>query len=151
MEASFFPRNPDTLLLRYTASEPRMPLIACMYMHFPNKRTVDVLEMFVDWIITVISVISFCDVYSAWKCFNWAPRHECVLWEWRYSSTHSWPRYYMEMSGQLHPQGKRSCYPLDKRMDGPGFTCRIHTHTHTLHTSVTRFGYRYGQNCVTFH
>jgi len=24
-------------------------------------------------------------------CFNWAPRHEGVLWAWRYSSTHSWP------------------------------------------------------------
>jgi len=22
-------------------------------------------------------------------CFNWAPRHDCGLGEWRYSSTHS--------------------------------------------------------------
>jgi hypothetical protein len=26
-------------------------------------------------------------------CFNWAPRHGGVLGEWRYSSTHSWPRH----------------------------------------------------------
>jgi hypothetical protein len=26
-------------------------------------------------------------------CFNWAPRHEGVIGEWRYSSTHSWPRH----------------------------------------------------------
>jgi hypothetical protein len=25
--------------------------------------------------------------------FNWAPCHEGVLEEWRYSSTHSWPRH----------------------------------------------------------
>jgi hypothetical protein len=24
---------------------------------------------------------------------NWAPRHEDVLGEWRYSSTHFWPRH----------------------------------------------------------
>jgi len=26
-------------------------------------------------------------------CFNWAPCHEGVLWEWMYSSTHSWSRH----------------------------------------------------------
>jgi hypothetical protein len=26
-------------------------------------------------------------------CVNWAPRHEAVLGEWRYSSTRSWPRH----------------------------------------------------------
>jgi len=35
--------------------------------------------------------------------FNWAPRHEGVLGEWKYSSTHSWPRYQMEVSGQPRP------------------------------------------------
>jgi hypothetical protein len=35
-------------------------------------------------------------------CFKWAPRYEGVLGEWRYSSTHSWPRHYMEVGGQLH-------------------------------------------------
>jgi hypothetical protein len=34
--------------------------------------------------------------------FNRAPRHKGVVGEWRYSSTHSWPRNYMEVSGQLH-------------------------------------------------
>jgi hypothetical protein len=33
---------------------------------------------------------------------NKAPRQEDVLGEWRYSSTHSWPRHYMEVSGQVH-------------------------------------------------
>jgi hypothetical protein len=35
-------------------------------------------------------------------CFNWAPHHEGVREEWKYSSTHSWPRHYMEVGGQLH-------------------------------------------------
>jgi hypothetical protein len=26
-------------------------------------------------------------------CFNWAPCHEGVLGEWRYSATHYWPRH----------------------------------------------------------
>jgi len=33
--------------------------------------------------------------------FNWTPRHEGVLGEWRYSFTHCWPRYQMEVRGQL--------------------------------------------------
>jgi hypothetical protein len=44
--------------------------------------------------------------------------------EWRYISTHSWPRHEMEVSGQLHPrslyrQGRSSRYPLDWRLGGP--------------------------------
>jgi hypothetical protein len=39
--------------------------------------------------------------------FNWAQHHAGVLGEWRYSSTHSWPRDWMEVSGQLHsPAGE---------------------------------------------
>jgi hypothetical protein len=35
--------------------------------------------------------------------FNSAPRHDVVLGEWRYSSTHSsTSALFMEMSGQLH-------------------------------------------------
>jgi len=26
-------------------------------------------------------------------CFNWAPHHEGVLGNWRYTSMHSWPRH----------------------------------------------------------
>jgi hypothetical protein len=42
---------------------------------------------------------------------NLTPRHEGVMGEWRYSSTHSWARYYMEVSYQLQapaalPPGK---------------------------------------------
>jgi hypothetical protein len=35
------------------------------------------------------------------RAFNWAPRHEGVLGSGD-SSMHSWPRYYMEVSGKLH-------------------------------------------------
>jgi hypothetical protein len=33
---------------------------------------------------------------------NKAPRHEDVLGEWMYNSTHSLTRHLMEVSGQLH-------------------------------------------------
>jgi hypothetical protein len=36
------------------------------------------------------------------QCFNWAPRHEGLLGEWSYSSTHSCRRHWMEVGGQLH-------------------------------------------------
>jgi hypothetical protein len=32
-------------------------------------------------------------VFPAALSFKWAPRHEGVLGDWRYSSTHSWPRH----------------------------------------------------------
>jgi hypothetical protein len=35
-------------------------------------------------------------------CFNWAPRHEGVLGEWRCSSTHSLTSALDRVSGQLH-------------------------------------------------
>jgi hypothetical protein len=49
--------------------------------------------------------------------FNWAPRHEGVLGEWRYSSTHYLPRHYLEVSGQFHapaalPPGKELVVPI---------------------------------------
>jgi len=59
--------------------------------------------------------------------FNWVPRHESVLAGWRYSSTHSWSRHYIEVSGQFHAPaalspGKDSPplprYPLDSRLGG---------------------------------
>jgi hypothetical protein len=58
-------------------------------------------------------------------CFNWAPRHEGVLGEWRYSSTHSLTSalYGGEWSasrpGRFIPQGKSPWYPLDRRLGGP--------------------------------
>jgi hypothetical protein len=53
--------------------------------------------------------------------FNWAPLLEGALGEWRYSSTHSWPRHLMDVIGQLHapaalPPGKSPWYPLDRRL-----------------------------------
>jgi len=44
-------------------------------------------------------------IYKMESCpcafLSWAPRHGGVLWEWRYSSTHSLTRHWMEVSGQL--------------------------------------------------
>jgi hypothetical protein len=56
--------------------------------------------------------------------FNWAPHHEGVLWEWKYTPTHFWPRHLTEVCGQLHtpaalPPGKEPFYPLDRRLSGP--------------------------------
>jgi hypothetical protein len=42
-------------------------------------------------------------------CFNWTPRHEGVLGEWRYSSTYRPP----------YPQRKSPWYPLERRLGGP--------------------------------
>jgi hypothetical protein len=44
--------------------------------------------------------------------------------EWMYRSTFSWPRHYLEVSGQLHapaasPPGKSSRYPFYRRLGGP--------------------------------
>jgi hypothetical protein len=49
--------------------------------------------------------------------FNRATRLEGVLEEWRYRVTHSWPRYQMKASGQLHapaalPPGKEPLVPI---------------------------------------
>jgi hypothetical protein len=57
--------------------------------------------------------------------FNWAPRHEGVLTEWRYSSTHilglgtrrRWVVIFM--SRPLYSQRKSPWYPLDRRLGGP--------------------------------
>jgi hypothetical protein len=48
---------------------------------------------------------------------NQTPRHEDVLREWRYSSTHAWPRHLMEVSCQIHdpaalPPGKEPLVPI---------------------------------------
>jgi hypothetical protein len=57
------------------------------------------------------------------KCFNQAPRHEGVLWEWRYSSTHSdldtrWRWVVSFTPLPLYPQGKNLWYPMDRRRLG---------------------------------
>jgi hypothetical protein len=56
-------------------------------------------------------------------CFNWAPRHEGVLGEWRYSSTHSLTsaldRVVSFTPRPLYPQGKSPWYSLDRRLVGP--------------------------------
>jgi hypothetical protein len=57
-------------------------------------------------------------------CFNWAPRHEDVLEEWKYSATHSdfdtrWVSVVSFTPRPLYPQVKSSWYPLDRRLGGP--------------------------------
>jgi hypothetical protein len=56
--------------------------------------------------------------------FKWAPRHEGVSGEWRYSSTHSLTsaldggEWSASRSGRF-TQGKSPRYPLDRRLGGP--------------------------------
>jgi hypothetical protein len=58
-------------------------------------------------------------------CFNWAPRHEGVLGEWMYNSTHSLTsaldggEWSASLSGHFTPQGKRPWYTLCRRLGGP--------------------------------
>jgi hypothetical protein len=53
--------------------------------------------------------------------------------EWRYGSTHYYPRYYTDVSGRLHTpeglsRGKRHRYQLDRKLLGPQsrFACCSH-------------------------
>jgi hypothetical protein len=57
--------------------------------------------------------------------FNWEPRHEGVLGEWRYSSTHS-PTSALDASewsasrrGRFTPHRKSPWHPLDRSLGGP--------------------------------
>jgi hypothetical protein len=57
------------------------------------------------------SVLSLILLFMSWllQLFMYsASRHESVLAEWRYSSKHSWPWHYMEVSGKLHALGALS-------------------------------------------
>jgi hypothetical protein len=56
-------------------------------------------------------------------CFNWAPRHEGVLEDWRYSSTHSLTSAVDRGEWSVHapaalPQGKSPWCPLDRKVGG---------------------------------
>jgi len=59
------------------------------------------------------------------KSSKWAPRHEGVLGEWRYNSTHSSTsaldggEWSTSCPSCFTPQGKTPWYPLDRRLDGP--------------------------------
>jgi hypothetical protein len=58
------------------------------------------LRMLLDfWTWRPNQIFEFCSLFHLWKVkgkvvpvLNKAPRHEDVLGEWKYSSTHSWPR-----------------------------------------------------------
>jgi hypothetical protein len=57
-------------------------------------------------------------------CFNYAPRHESVLGEWRHISTHCdldtrWMWVVSFTPRPLYPLGKSPWYPLDRRLGGP--------------------------------
>jgi hypothetical protein len=58
-------------------------------------------------------------------CFNWAPRHEGIVGEWKYSSTHSLTsaldegEWSASRPGRFTPQGKSVWYPLDRKLGGP--------------------------------
>jgi hypothetical protein len=62
-----------------------------------------------------------------WSCpcaFNRAPRHEGVLGEWMYSSTHfvlgtRWRWAFSFKPRPLYPQENSPWYPLDRRLGGP--------------------------------
>jgi hypothetical protein len=53
--------------------------------------------------------------------FNWAPRHEGVVGEWRYCSMHYWLRPWVVSFTPrlLYPQGKNPWNPLERRLRGP--------------------------------
>jgi hypothetical protein len=58
-------------------------------------------------------------------CFNWAPRYEGVLGEWKYISTHSLTsaldggEWSASRPGRFTPREMSPWYPLDRRLDGP--------------------------------
>jgi hypothetical protein len=58
-------------------------------------------------------------------CFNWTPRHEGMLGEWRYSSTHSLTsvldgcEWSASRPGRFTHRKNSPWYPLDRRLGGP--------------------------------
>jgi hypothetical protein len=58
-------------------------------------------------------------------CFKWAPRHEGILGEWRFNSTHSLTSALDEGElsashpGRFTPREKVPWHPLDRRLGGP--------------------------------
>jgi hypothetical protein len=63
-------------------------------------------------------------------CFNWAPRHEGVLGEWRYSSIHSLTsaldggQWSVSRCGRFTPRERAPWYPLDRSLGGPQICSR---------------------------
>jgi hypothetical protein len=62
--------------------------------------------------------------------FDWAPRHEGELGEWRYSFTHSltslgtrWRWVVSFTPRPIYSQGKSPWYPLDRRLSGLQSRC----------------------------
>jgi hypothetical protein len=76
-----------------------------------------------------------------------------------YSSTHSWPQHYMEVCGQLQPQGKSPWYPLDTSLGGIQIGHTWNTRTYILREalkSVTRSSVisllsSTTEQCTTYH
>jgi hypothetical protein len=67
-------------------------------------------------------------------CFNWAPRHEGVLGEWTYSSTHSLTSVLDEGEWSASRPGRFTPrYTLDRRLDGPqNYTRTVRTQSRLL-------------------
>jgi len=81
-------------------------------------------------LVKILKVVAFIYTFSCFKinlvkvkiklclCFlNWTSRHEGVVGEWKYGSTHCSRRHQMEVSGQLHfpaslPPGKEPLLPI---------------------------------------
>jgi hypothetical protein len=68
----------------------------------------------------MLQMLIYCKVRVKVKSslyFSWAPRHDGVLGEWMYSSTHSFTSALDGVSGQLHdpaasPPGKEPLFPI---------------------------------------
>jgi hypothetical protein len=88
----------------YTASQPRRPQLETSP---PLSLIIHTMMMMMMMMIKVKLSL----------CFNWTSRHEGVLGEWKHSSTHSWPRHWMEVNGQLRapaalPTGREPLVPI---------------------------------------
>jgi hypothetical protein len=58
--------------------------------------------------------------------------------EWMYRSSFSWPRHYLEQSGQLHAPGKEPRYPFDWRLGRPQIWSRRRGEEKILDPTGTR-------------
>jgi hypothetical protein len=100
------------------------------YPHYATKseRMVESIDWITDHTESILTNCHKSCVYwyknvKVSLCFNWAPRYECLLGKWRYSSTHSLASALDGgvVSFTLRPlyfQGKSPWYPLDRRLGG---------------------------------
>jgi hypothetical protein len=108
--AAFLPSHGCSLSRQKDEVSLRIPVYSCysygLIFRLSSRGTLYVVDRF----LTKVKLL---------LCSNWAPRHEGVLREWRYSSTHFLPRHYMEVSGQFYapaalPPGEETLVPTGK-------------------------------------